>query len=251
MKKGIIITVTIVILLGLLLPVLDLTNGGIDGPQENDLAQLAQELPAGKIINAPCTLDSPFKKEWPTTMCESFEGESLMPESVSDGTILLIQDGAYVIDNRISENRPAGGGYTIPIVLGAANDALISINGEMECLEGDCGWGIFLRSTFEEINYVFLIDNQGQFSLTGFGGDGVTSQLGNIQSGVHETISVSEENTISAIMEGEQMMFFVNNNLLASHRAGSGEDPVFGLVAWGSSGAKAKNLIDDILVRSQ
>jgi len=251
LRKGIIIAVTVILLLGMLIPIIDYSGLNGDSQEEIAFADLTQGLPAGEVVSAPCSLDSPFKKEWPTTLCEQFDAAGTLPESVSDGTIMLVQDGNYVIDNRISENRPGGGGFTIPIVLGAAKDALVSMNGEMECMEGDCGWGIFLRSSFEEINYVFLVDNRGQFSLTGFGGEDETSQIGNLQSGSHESVATSGGNTITAIMEGEQLMFFVNNNLLASHRAENGEDPVFGLVVWGGPGARARNLIDDILVRAQ
>ena len=251
MRKAIIIIVIVVVLVGLISPVISSSNLFSSNDQTDDIADPIQnnELSISKKILSSCLLDSPFKKEWPITMCEQFDGVNPLWEGVSNGTIALVQDEAYIVDNRISENRLTSEGYTVPIVLGAANDALVSIYGEMECLEGECGWGVFLRSTIEEIRYVFLVDSKGYFSLSGLLEE--NSTLGNIKYGSSESIRIDGGNTITAIMEGEQMMFFINNNLLASHQADSAIDPVYGIVVWGGPDAKAKNLIDDILVRAK
>ena len=95
----------------------------------------------------------------------------------------------------------------------------------MDCLQGECAWGVFMRSTFDEIIYVFMIDNTGIFTLTGLSPEEVSQDVGNIQHDSHPAILHDGENTITAIAEGTQMMFYVNDQLLATHTAYDAANP--------------------------
>ena len=168
----------------------------------------------------------------------------------SNGTQVSVQSGKYVFDNSDASTQSDSNGYTFPILVGAARDVMLSVNGDMECLTGDCAWGVFIRSTGETMTYIFMIHNDGNYSLTGLSPQETDQALGNIQAASNSIIRKSGENTIVAIAEGAQMMFFVNDVLLAAHEAYDASNPTFGVIVWGSPGTKAKTRLDDILAKA-
>ena len=211
------------------------------------LSELA--LPLEKIETNTCTLSSSFKEEWDTVECETFDVSTALWEGSSYGTKVYMEDGVYVVDSQDLSERLDAGGYTIPILVGAAKDTMLAVKGSMECLEGDCAWGVFVRSTTDAPVYVFIIDNEGGFSLTGLTPQETAGDLGNIQHGSHASVLQDSENTITAVVEGAQMMFFVNEMLLATHEAFDADNPTFGLIVLGGADARAVNRFDDVLAR--
>ncbi|MDO9546579.1 MAG: hypothetical protein Q7J07_07495 [Pelolinea sp.] len=256
MRKAVFLVMTIIIVAALILPVLDINwSGGrasdpLTSPESNTGTSLKDyTLPFDPIAPEMCTLESSYKEDWDLIVCESFDDSTDLWEGNSTGTTVSLEDGAYVVDNTETAGRIDTSGYTLPILIGAADNAMMSVTGTMDCLEGECAWGVFMRSTLNEIVYVFMIDGAGNFTLTGLSTEEVSQDVGNIQSGSHPSILLDGENTITGIAEGTQMMFYVNDQLLASHKANDATNPAFGLIVWGGLGAKAVNRIESVLAR--
>ena len=247
---------TIIIITALLLPILNFNRGGesaeevqptIESVPGTTISELT--LPPEKIVTNACALSSSFKEEWDTMVCETFDDSTTLWEGSSYGTKVYLEDGVYVVDNKDLSGRLDAGGYTIPIMIGAAKDTMLTVKGSMECLEGGCAWGVFVRSTTDAIAYVFVIDNEGGFSLTGLTPQETTGDLGNIQHGSHASVLKDSENTITAVVEGTQMMFFVNDMLLATHEAYDANNQTFGLIVLGGADARVVNRFYDVLAR--
>jgi len=255
-RKAVFVILTIIIIAALLMPVLNLVGNGesaeelqptIESPPGSTISGLAS--PFEQIVPKVCPLVSSFKEEWDTMVCETFETSTTLWEGNSYGTTVYLEDGVYVVDNTDPSGRLDAGGYIFPILAGAAKDTMLAVKGSMECLEGDCAWGVFARSTTEAIVYVFMIDDEGGFSLTGLTPQETRGDLGNIQLGSHASILQDGENTITVLVEGAQMMFFVNDMPLAAHKAYDADNPTFGLIVWGGADARAMNRFDDVLAR--
>lgn len=256
MRKAVFLILTIIIIGALLVPLLNFGDSKepaekvqptIESSPGTTLSELA--LPLEKIVPNVCSLSSSFKEEWDTIVCETFDDSTTLWEGSSNGTKVYLEDGLYVVDNKDLSGRLDAGGYTIPILIGAAKDTMLAVKGSMECLEGGCAWGVFVRSTTDAIAYVFVIDNEGGFSLTGLTPQETTDELGNILHGSHASVLQDSENTITAVVEGTQMMFFVNDTLLATHEANDADNPAFGLIVLGGADARAVNRFDDVLAR--
>ena len=242
MRRAVFLIMTIIIIAALILPVLDINWDGGGG---SDLAT----SPLATIVPEMCTLGSPYKEDWDLIVCEPFDDSTTLWEGNSAGTNVLLEEGAYVVDNTEIAGRTEPNGYSLPIVVGAAGDAMMSVVGSMDCLEGECAWGVFMRSTFDEIVYVFTIDNKGNFTLTGLSSEEVSQEVGNIKHDSDPAVLHDGENSITAIAEGTQMMFYVNDQLLATHTAYDGANPAFGLIVWGGLDAKAVNRFESVLAR--
>lgn len=257
MRKAVFLILTIIIIAALLMPILNFNRSGesaeevqptIESAPGTTISELAS--PFEQIVPELCALDSSYKEDWDTMVCETFDESTTLWEGSSYGTKVTMEDGVYVVDNSDPSERLDERVYTFPILVGAAKDVMLAVKGSMECLEGDCAWGVFVRSTTEEIVYVFMIDDEGSFSLTGLTPQENIGNLGNIQHGSHISILKDGENTITAVVEGAQMMFFVNDMLLAEHKAYDANNPTFGLIVWGGAEARAVNRFDDVLARA-
>ena len=256
-RKAVFLILTITIIAALLVPFLNFGGSGESAEEVKPTIARApgntlsgQALPFEQIVPEVCTLRSSFKEEWDTMVCETFDDSTTLWEGSSYGMKVYLEDGVYVVDNSDPSGRLDAGGYAFPILVGAAKDVMLAVKGSMECLEGDCAWGLFVRSTTEAIVYVFMIDDEGSFSLTGLTSQETAGDLGNIQRGSHVSILQDGENTITAVVEGAQMMFFVNDMLLAEHKAYDANNPTFGLIVWGGADAMAVNRFNDVLARA-
>jgi hypothetical protein len=256
MRKTFFIVMTIILISAMIVPVLDIDRGGGGKNDSENSANSASEsslegysLPLATIAPENCSLDSSYKEDWDLIVCESFNGSTDLWVGNSGGTTVALEDGEYKIENLDLSGRSDTTGYTVPILVGAASDAMISVTGSMDCIEGECAWGVFMRSKFDEIVYIFMIDDRGIFSLTGLFSEQESQELGNIQTENHEAIHPNEENTITAIAEGTQMMFYINGKLMAIHEASDSANPAFGLIVWGGQNSRAVNHFESVLAR--
>ena len=126
---------------------------------------------------------------------------------------------------------------------------MISVDGVSESLYKSTAWGVFVRSTEYEIVYFFMINNQGRYMLTGSSDQEANRYLGNIKEGGSKAIVWDDINNITAVIEGTQMDFYVNGELVTSHEAIDAVSPYFGLIVWGGEGVNAVNKFDNLLVR--
>jgi hypothetical protein len=255
-RKIFFIVMTIILIAAMIMPVLSIDWGGSgDNDSENsnkleaESSQNGFPPPIATIDPDNCSLKSSYKEEWDLIVCEPFDESTDLWVGSSGGTTVTLEDGSYKVDNNDPAGRIDTNGYTVPILVGAAEDVMFSVTGSMDCIEGECSWGVFVRSKFDEIEYIFMIDETGKFSLTGLSSEQGSQVLGNILSDNHSAIKLDDDNTITVVAEGKEMMFYVNDQLLATHDADNAENPAFGLVVWGSPNSRAMNSFESVMAR--
>jgi len=256
-RKSIFVIITVILVVAMVLPLINVLRVGNRSLEKNstfsgtaDQGSSSFSLPLEQIVPARCPIGSQYKEDWRVTTCETFEDNTGLWVGDIRGTRAYIKDGDYILDNSDVSNRLDNSGYTFPILVGASHDVMLSTTGRMDCSAGDCAWGVFVRSSSESIIYVFMIENNGSYSLTGLSPQEVNQGLGNIQTASHSAIQHNGRNTITAIVEGAQMMFYVNDVLLTTHEAYDATNPTYGVVVWGSPEARAINRFEEILARA-
>lgn len=257
MRKTVFIIITVVLIAAMVLPLINTQKlGNRNSESDSILGDTADRegsnfsLPLEQIVPERCPIGSQYKEDWQVTACETFEENTGLWVGDARSTQVYVKNGDYFIDNSDVSNRLDNSGYTFPILVGASRDVMLSATGEMDCSAGDCAWGVFVRSSSESIVYVFMIDNNGSYSLTGLSPLEINQGLGNIQTASHSVIQRDGRNTITAIAEGAQMIFYVNDVLLATHEAYDAANPTFGVIVWGSPEAQAINRFKEILART-
>lgn len=213
-----------------------------DAPPEVEV-----ELPTP--TEAICTIENDLNAEWQTTLCETFDDYTVLWTGTEAGTSTRVEGGQYLIDNSTQVAQGYTTGFIFPVSVGEAQDYMISVDGSSESLYKSTAWGVFVRSTQNEIVYFFMINNQGRFMLTGSSDQEANRYLGNIKEGGSKAIIWDDFNNITAVIEGTQMDFYVNGELVTSHEAIDAVSPYFGLIVWGGEGVNALNKFDNLLVR--
>lgn len=213
-----------------------------DAPPEVEV-----ELPTP--TEAVCTIENNLNPEWQTTLCETFDDYTVLWTGTEAGTSTRVEGGQYLIDNSTQVAQGYTTGFIFPVSVGEAQDYMISVDGSSESLYKSTAWGVFVRSTQNEIVYFFMINNQGRFMLTGSSDQEANRYLGNIKEGGSKAIIWDDFNNITAVIEGTQMDFYVNGELVTSHEAIDAVSPYFGLIVWGGEGVNALNKFDNLLVR--
>jgi len=128
---------------------------------------------------------------------------------------------------------------------------MISVDGKLESKFKDCTWGVFVRSKSDEIVYFFMIDNQGWYTLTGSTENDAARYLGNIDSGSHSAIEWDGVNNLTAVADGRDLEFYINDELVATHEANNDYDSEFGLIVWGGEGVTAVTRFDNLLIKTK
>jgi hypothetical protein len=198
---------------------------------------------------ATCEISSPIRESWYTLLCETFDFSTELWQGTSQGTTARLDAGQYVIDNTIGVSEGYTVGYTFPVDVASASDHMISVDGKIDSNYRDCTWGVFVRSEFGLVDYFFMINNEGIYTLTGSTDNDAARYLGNIASGSHPAIVWDGSNNITAVAEGDQMEFYVNGELVTTHTSINDSASVFGLIVWGGEGVSAINQFDNLLVR--
>jgi len=217
------------------------------GDEADAPAEVEVELPTP--TEAVCTIENNLNPEWQTTLCETFDDYTVLWTGTEAGTSTRVEGGQYLIDNSTQVAQGYTTGFIFPVSVGEAQDYMISVDGSSESLYKSTAWGVFVRSTQNEIVYFFMINNQGRFMLTGSSDQEANRYLGNIKEGGSKAIIWDDFNNITAVIEGTQMDFYVNGELVTSHEAIDAVSPYFGLIVWGGEGVNALNKFDNLLVR--
>lgn len=226
-------------------------------PSEANTEQEIVEPPTTDVPEVPtptpatCLINSTYKQEWDTLVCETFDSDTFLWTGDDQGTSARVESGQYMLDNSTKVSSGYTTGFIFPVDVGTAQDYMLSVDGFMDSKFRDCTWGVFVRSTAGEIVYFFMINNEGRYVLTGSSDEEANRYLGNIDDGSHNTIVWDGTNNITAVVEGKLMEFYVNDELLVTHEGINAVDPNFGLIVWGGEGVSAVNYFDDLLVRSK
>lgn len=202
-----------------------------------------------QIESTYCDISNSLHADWSTYLCETFDSDTLLWTGTQVGTTASVIDGEYILDNSTKVAQGYTTGYTFPVFAGAAQDYMISVDGYTESVYKSIAWGVFVRSTESEVVYFFMINNEGQYMLTGSSDVESRRYLGNIDDGSSGAINWEGSNNITAVVEGKQMDFYINGELITSHEAIDSVSPQFGLIVWGGEGVSAINHFDNLLVR--
>jgi hypothetical protein len=199
---------------------------------------------------AACAIENDIHPEWQTYLCETYDdGYTSLWTGTESGTSTRVEGGQYLIDNSTQVAQGYTTGFIFPVTVGQSQDYMISVDGSTESLYKSTAWGVFVRSTQNEIVYFFMINNQGRYMLTGSSDLEANRYLGNIKEGSSKAIVWDDVNNITAVVDGTQMDFYVNGELVTSHEAIDAVSPYFGLIVWGGEGVNALNRFDNLLVR--
>jgi len=257
-----------IMIIGLILALVVTACGKAEAVEPNNAVQIEKEI--SPVVDAedkepepvntftpeiptpttePCPIVSSLKPEWDTYLCETFDSTTSLWLGNEQGTSTRLEGGEYLIDNSTKVAAGYTTGFTYPVGVGSGQDYMISVDGTIESKFKGCTWGVFVRSTSDEIVYFFMIDNQGVFSLTGSSENEANRYLGNIKSGSNSAIVWDGVNNISAVVDGTNMEFYVNGQLIIAHEAINAENPMFGFIVWGGEGVSAVNHFDNLLVR--
>lgn len=201
--------------------------------------------------SAVCAIDNPIRSEWETYLCETFDDSTELWTGTQGGTNTRIEGGQYIIDNSTQVAQGYTTGFIFPVTTGEAQDHMISVDGLTDSVYKSTAWGVFVRSTEADIVYFFMINNEGRYMLTGSSEREEMRYLGNIKEGGSNAIIWDDFNNITAIAEGNQMEFYVNDELLATHESIDDFSPNFGLIVWGGEGVDAINRFDNLLIRTK
>lgn len=207
------------------------------------------ELPTP--TSAACTIENPIREEWDTYLCDTFDTTTMLWTGTQGGTSTRVEGGQYIIDNSTQVAQGYTTGFIFPVTAGEAQDHMISVDGVTESVYKSTAWGVFVRSTDKDIIYFFMINNEGRYMLTGSSEREEMRYLGNIKEGGSNKIIWDAFNNITAVVEGSQMEFYVNGELLVTYESIDDFSPYFGLIVWGGEGVDALNKFDNLLVRAK
>ena len=196
-----------------------------------------------------CNINNDIRSDWDTYLCETFDDSTVLWTGDEGGTSTRVEGGQYLIDNSTKVAQGYTTGFIFPVLVGEAQDYMISVDGSTESLYKSTAWGVYVRSTEYEVVYFFMINSQGRYMLTGSSDQEANRYLGNIKDGSSKAIVWDGVNNITAVVEGTQMDFYVNGELITSHEAIDAVSPDFGLIVWGGEGVNALNKFDNLLVR--
>ena len=140
-----------------------------ESPPDADTEQEIEEPPPTDVPEEPtpapavCSINSPYKQEWDTLVCETFDSDTFLWTGQDQGTSARVESGEYILDNSTKVSAGFTTGFIFPVNVGTAQDHMVSVDGFMDSKFRDCTWGVFVRSTAGEIVYFFMINNEGRY----------------------------------------------------------------------------------------
>lgn len=197
-----------------------------------------------------CPISTTIRPNWDTYLCETFDTTTSLWTGLDQGTELRMESGEFLIDNSTKVASGYTTGFIYPVPLGQGSNHMISVDGRIESKFKSNTWGVYIRSKMDEIVYFFMIDKSGAYSLTGSTENEANRYLGNIKSSTHNAIKWDSTNNITAVADGRQLEFYINDKLIITHEAINAVDPIFGLIVWGGEGVSAVTHLDNLLVKT-
>lgn len=199
----------------------------------------------------PCKLKSPVHDEWKTLVCESFDVPSSKWWTGMDLTLGIegkIEDGKYKLEYNPKNSTGYKKGFAISVNFAQARDYAVSITGKINSKYKSTLWGMIVRGTNKD-GYSFTISNFGTYYLTYQGSSKV--YIGNLKKGANNKIIWDEENTITIVVEGKNMTFYVNGEPLFTYEADNSSKMDISWQIWGGEGVQVSYELDDFLVKTK
>ncbi|MDP3683998.1 MAG: hypothetical protein Q8S01_08700, partial [Ignavibacteria bacterium] len=207
----------------------------------------------GSPNNSPsinCEINSPVKNEWDTIMCDTFDKNGNWETGINDvtGADVSIYGGKYYIDYNSNNTQGYTTGFTTALQFGKAKDFVISLDGKIDSKYKNCTWGLIVRGNIHE-GYEFSINNQGGYFLTYHGSP--NRYIGNLKVGNNSAIKWGSENTITALVEGKKMTFYVNGIQINSYEAKNNSRSEISWSVWADEGVTVLYEFDNLLIKEK
>ena len=206
--------------------------------------------PKPKTPTPVCNLTSPYKTNWKTLLCESFSNDNGNFYTGSDSDELIkgsakIINGKYVWD--ISGKATSGyrGGVVQWTDFGNASDFVLSIDGKIDSVYKECGWGVAFRGKGNSF-YLFQLQHNGYYSFDLLNNGDWTSL---ISWHANNAIKWDENNNVTIVAEGSNFEFYVNGTLVNSYESDYLNGTTLYLVVTAAEGASANIEFDNLLLR--
>ncbi len=201
----------------------------------------------------PCNVENSQKEEWTTIICDTFDNNLNNWWTGTDpdynNVSIKIANGKYIIDYRSENVSGYKGGFYYALNFINAKDYVVSLTGEIISNYKNCHWGIVVRGDYQS-GYGFSIDNQGNYYLT-YLAETSNNYMGNIKAGSHSAIRWEEPNTITALVEGDNLTFFVNEVPIITYQADNSTRPEISWLIWAAEGVSAVYELDDLIVKEK
>jgi hypothetical protein len=199
-----------------------------------------------------CGITPLVDKNWPVVICEEFDEDFGFWRTGVDaeyGTEFKIEGGKYVLgyDSKNATGYTSGFYYADQIA--KILDYMVTIDGEIESKFRDNLWGLIVRGLDD--GYGFSIDNTGNYFLTCYGAEGNNLYIGNLDAGSHSAIKWEAENNITAVVEGADMSFYVNGELILAYDADNAFNDSISLTVWAAEGVTATYSFDNLLIQEK
>ena len=217
---------------------------------------VAPKVTPTKHITPKCIIYSPMKSNWQTNVCDDFEGNKSTIPNLRIGTIGGgdLGEGVIKINNKklyIDYTGVAHSNYLSGVIqrinLFSGENFLISIDGLVDSVYKNCGWGLAWGGG--DNYYLFRINHEGYYTFEKYENNQWKTI---IPWRNHNAINWEGENNISVVVEDSNYDFYINEKHVASS---SGENLESGnniyLSVFMGEGVVAKHQFDNILIKSE
>ena len=212
----------------------------------------ADEPAAPTVTSGPdCSLDLPGEKDWPVTLCETFDDNS-------NGWQIESQDNPYarynidVLNGKYELDYTAKGFAKFQqsaltwFNVTSADDFALTVTTLMNSDFQNCNWGVAFNGDDNSF-FLFSIYNDGTYAFEIYEDDTwipLISQRG------FDGILPNAENKLTVLAEGGDFTFYINDELVNTFSGGllTGTDVL--LVVSAEEGANAAYYFDDLVVQT-
>jgi len=233
--------------------------GEVIQPKEEP-AEIKEESPVPTYTTAPteipsddCPIEVSQHPEWETLICETFDDNQDIywwtGQDPEMGIDVGLSNGKYRIEYDCENQTGYRTGMTLALEVAEASDYVYSLTGEIKSNFRDNSWGLIVRGDYEN-GYSFIINNQGNYWLSNLGSE-TADYLGNIKLGSHSAIKWEQPNTITAVVEGENITFYVNDTAIISHEVADPNNNSISWTVWAAEGVSTVYELDDFLIREK
>ena len=207
-------------------------------------------MPTTRPASTACTIQAAFHNDWRTILCWPFDtkGNFWTGTDLKMGIEAKVDDGKYIISYNPKNATGYKTGFSVSPQIASARDYVASISGRIDSNFKSAIWGILVRGSNQD-GYSFRINNFGSWWLTYHGSDHVT--VGNLKRGSNKNIKWDVENTITVVVEGKDLTFYVNGKPIVVYECDNNDRKEIAYSIWVGEGAAVKFELDNFLVKEK
>jgi hypothetical protein len=233
-------------------------------PSEIEIQKAIHQTQTAEFLNKPkptrtalptktiCNVNLDIKKEWKTVFCDQFSDNRnkwWTGADMNTGATAELINGKYILGYNSQNQTGYTTGFTTALNFFDAQDFAVTLTGQINSKFKNCQWGIIVRGDYQN-GYGFTIDNQGNYYFT-YEGSKTNRYIGNIKTGSNSAIKWNRPNTISALVEGRNITYYVNDEPIIAYEADNAINKEISWKVWAAEGVTASFEFDDLLVREK